>query len=310
MRTQHTRPRGPARDRARGRGGGVRPRWHPRPVAVLHRSITTAYRYVTGLRRLARGGQGAARLSQHGHPHTLRVRVRARHRRALPRVPFRGRKTQGLPAAATFTPPPDAVGTNKPLPCPTPAYPGGPVADIGGCLGTAPATTPPNNHDLRPIALHGALSRNPSSLKRRAHRGRHQPCGGQPEAAQQATRQPVSSWVARTACQTPLGHGEIARLRSCSIRVEFWCPREPEPGTEHVDALLALLPLDAGLTGRATPPTRAAPRGVRRGLATPGQLGELVHGPAPPGTCQDVPVPTGATRVAGTHSWTARSSCT
>lgn len=82
-------------------------------------------------------------MSQHGHPHTLRVRVRARHRRALPRVPFRGRKTQGLPAAATFTPPPDAVGTNKPLPCPTPAYPGGPVADIGGCLGTAPATTPP-----------------------------------------------------------------------------------------------------------------------------------------------------------------------
>lgn len=45
------------------------------------------------------------------------------------------------PAATTFTLPPDAVGTTKPPPCPTPAYPGGPVADIGGCMG-APATTP------------------------------------------------------------------------------------------------------------------------------------------------------------------------
>lgn len=43
-------------------------------------------------------------------------------------------------AAATITLPPDANGTTKPPPCPTPAYPGGPVADIGGCL-PAPRTT-------------------------------------------------------------------------------------------------------------------------------------------------------------------------
>lgn len=97
-------------------------------------------------------------------------------------------------AAATITLPPDANGTTKPPPCPTPAYPGGPVADIGGCLPACPgdharSDQPRSDHTCHPVAVYGATRKCASPFWRSAHRGGDRTPSGRTEDAQQAIQQ-------------------------------------------------------------------------------------------------------------------------